>query len=1168
MRIRVLGATSVEADDGVMDKSAPSGRQARLLFTFLVLERHRAVPRDELADALWSGELPHSWEPALRGVVSKVRSVLAAAGLSASDTLGSAFGCYSLNLPANTIVDIESASSAVEAAEAALRDGQPDRASDYALAAREVFKEPFLAEEEGPWVERVRQEIRARLLRSLELLSTAQALRGQAALAVQAAEECTSLDPLRESAYRCLMAAHAAAGNRGDALRAYERCRRVLAEEMGVQPSAETGDAYVKLLGQEPDVGQSPRGVALFPVPVPEALAPSPLFVGRQRELQILLSAWDAARRSDRQVVVLRGEPGIGKTALAAELAHITGKGSGGTVLYGRCDKELLVPYQPFSEALGRYAAACPVDYLRGQTESEQLVRLIPELAQRMPERTGAPLARHDDDRHRLFASTASFLKNIADAGPIVLVLDDLQWAGTAILLLLRYLVRSLTSAPVLFVLTYRDDEISSNRVAMDAVADLRREVNVHDVPLEGLDEQAVAALLSAIGRGFPDTTWSGLSGFLQRETGGNPFYTVEVARQLVESEAGPRGDSLSGESLLAAIGIPASVAEVIQRRRSRLGNRVGRVLAVASVAGREFDLDVVQGVTGLDDDDLLDAMDQAVEAKLIEEVHDVVGRYRFTEGMARDVIYDELSGVRRARLHARVAETIESLHPEEVPNRLSELSHHMLMAGPLGDRMKGFEFAFRAGQQDLDRFAYERAGVHHRRALSLCSDDHEGDVRRCQVLMALATAERKAGRAVLARSAYLQAATLARDLDDPEALASCALGLAADGEPISAWIADEVRISLLEEALEALGERDGELRVRVLADLAKALYYSEQNQRRDAFARQAIETARLMKNPSALAAALSANRAVLCGPANLEIRLAYGEEMIGLAEQAGDIEMLASARLGRLVDLLESGDRTGADAELDASLSLASRQRQPYFLWRASSWDVVRAMLDGRLDDADVGSRHALTLWQDGAEADALQCFRIQQVMLGLLQNRLDDPDDMRQLAAEYPMIPSYRCLAGMVLAARDLHSAAADVFEEFAADGFVSPPFDAYWLLGMAALAETCVYLRDASRAEVLYELLQPFAERVVVVDAFGGGGGVLGSVEHHLAMLAATFGDWDQAGRRLEAALVAHRRLGARPWEERSRTALAQLRRNGDGSRPASWTSHDMGLLRASR
>jgi DNA-binding SARP family transcriptional activator len=247
LRIYLVGPVCLEANGKVLGDWRSVGRQGRLVFAFLAAEHRRAIPREELAEELWREEPPPSWERALSAVLSKLRALLGQAGLPGTAIMGS-FGCCQLRLPADAWIDLEAAAAGLDRAEGALRNGDPQQAWGWAKVAYYIACRPFLVGEEGPWASRTRAELRDVLVRAHESLSEISAWSGEAAMAVRHAEQAVALEPFRETAYQRLMLAHAAAGNRAEALRVYERCCRLLAEELGVSPSPQTEAVYLNVL--------------------------------------------------------------------------------------------------------------------------------------------------------------------------------------------------------------------------------------------------------------------------------------------------------------------------------------------------------------------------------------------------------------------------------------------------------------------------------------------------------------------------------------------------------------------------------------------------------------------------------------------------------------------------------------------------------------------------------------------------------------------------------------------------------------------------------------------------------------------------------------------------------------------------------------------------------
>ncbi len=246
VRAHLLGRLCLEIDEVVVPASAFPGRQGRLVFAYLATHRY-PVARDQLAEILWDVP-PIAWERHLAAVISKLRAVLGQAGLDGEQTISSAFGSYALHLPADTEIDVEAALGYLEDAEAASRAGQPDAVLANADVAANLARRPFLPGDDGPWIELKRTELRAVLVRALELETAILRARGDDRYALRLAEEAVGIEPFRESCWIELMRVHLAAGNRAEGLRAYQRCRALLADELGVSPSREAESAYLELL--------------------------------------------------------------------------------------------------------------------------------------------------------------------------------------------------------------------------------------------------------------------------------------------------------------------------------------------------------------------------------------------------------------------------------------------------------------------------------------------------------------------------------------------------------------------------------------------------------------------------------------------------------------------------------------------------------------------------------------------------------------------------------------------------------------------------------------------------------------------------------------------------------------------------------------------------------
>jgi len=652
LRIFLTSPMTIECGDRVVTERQIGSRQVRLALAFLVVERSRPVSRQELADVLWPGEVPPSWGAAVRGIVSKVRIALTVAGLDGAGLVTNNLGFYQLRLPADAVVDIEEVAESVAAAEEALAGGDHDRACAVALAAGALARRPLLLSEEGPWVERTRAVLRSRLLCALEVLGEARLRRREPSLALLAAEEAVAVEPFRETAYRHLMLAHARSGNRGEALQAYARCRRLLGDELGVDPSPETEAIYLELVGREP----SPPDIRLIPTePTPVAGLPARArapFVGRESELAFLAETWKAARAGHIQLVLLGGQTGIGKSALALEFATELSR-SEAVVLYGDCDKNTLIPYQPIVEALTHYVGACPPERLHLQLggAADDLAFLLPGLHRRLG--TSPPPQPVAPDAYRQFRALVTFLQAVVETAPTLLVIDDLHAAAAETLMLLRHLVRTLEPCALMIVAAYRRNEMIGNPELAETLGALDRENAARRLALDALDGRAVGLLVRELA-GDGAAANPELARWIWDESEGNPRFAVALLRQV--AHALETGKMSAADRFPGSLPAPDSVADSVRQVRAGLSVTAARVLEFACVLGRDFHSAQLSEMTGLGEAALLKVLGEAEQAGLVHELGGALGHYRFTDSLAHRVIAQELGPTRIAWLRDRIS--------------------------------------------------------------------------------------------------------------------------------------------------------------------------------------------------------------------------------------------------------------------------------------------------------------------------------------------------------------------------------------------------------------------------------------------------------------------------------------------------------------------------------
>jgi ATP/maltotriose-dependent transcriptional regulator MalT len=837
-----------------------------------------------------------------------------------------------------------------------------------------------------------------------------------------------------------------------------------------------------------------------------------------------LTARLDRARGGTGSVVLLAGEPGVGKTRTAEEFASLA-RARGCLVAWGRCyEGEGAPSFWPWVQIMRALILDRSSSGMRAEmgAGAPDIAEVVPQVRERLPGLSPSPVVEPAQARFRFFDSMTSFLRNVALKQPLVLVLDDLHCADTPSLLLLQFLVSGLGEAPLVIVGTYRDTEVQPIDPLGRTVAELARTGGFQLIALRGLGREAVARFIrSAAGVEVPESVTAAVYG----QTDGNPFFVTEVIRLL----GAERRLEESDELLATGWAVPQTVREAIRRRVGALPDHTRQLLLVAAVLGRSFHLAALAQTDGLSWGEAASELAPAVGAGLVDEQAARVGQYRFRHALIRETLYEELSAVERMELHARAGEVLEALYRTDLSSHLEELAHHFFLASGAGDLEKAASYAVRAARQSTDRLAYEEAARHFQVALEVqqlgvAADPHE----RCELWLSLGEAWWRAGARAKARESFARAGEVAGREGTSEQVARAALGYG--GLVVPAGLTDRSLVSRLEDALILLGEVESGLRARVLARLAMELYWSPERGRADALVREAVALARRVDDRPALCFALNARRFVIWGPDALNERLQVASELLGLAEQSADVELALQGHRWLITDRLELGDVAGARAELEACTLVAEEARQPLYLWYVSIYRALWALLEGRFEEGEQLASHARTTGQR-AQNESAEVFYLAQVFICRReQGRLGELEDViAGLADRLPAMPLLRCLLALIHAETNKEPKARMILERSAARGFRDFPQDLLWLASMAALSEVCATLQDATTAAALYRLLLPYGERNILQ----GTPACSGSAHRYLGLLASTMRRWEDAERHFAAAVRAHASWGAAPF-----------------------------------
>ncbi|MEA2421938.1 MAG: hypothetical protein QOF55_1037, partial [Thermoleophilaceae bacterium] len=738
-------------------------------------------------------------------------------------------------------------------------------------------------------------------------------------------------------------------------------------------------------------------------------------YVGRRAEREELALLLAQAREGNRRVAFVSGEPGIGKTRLATHLA-VEAHGDGTTVLYGRCDEELGLPYGPWVEALRHYVREGPAAVLRAHAEryGGELGRLVPEVRSVVADYPAPTVTDPETERYLLLAAVSGLLEEATREAPLVLILDDLHWADKPSLALLRHLVTRGGELRLLVIGTYRDSDLTRAHPLTELLADLRREEGVTRVPLAGLDQDDVIAIMEAAAGHEVETEGRQLADAIVRETDGNPVYVGELLRHLLETGALVRGDDgrFRLEGTIEELGLPQSVREVVGRRVERLSEPSRRALAVAAVIGRDFDVSLLAQVMGSDEDELLDLLDEALEASVVNESSGAVGRFTFAHALINHTLYDELGRTRRARLHGRIAAAIEEACGDEPGARVAELAHHSVKAATPADPDKAIDYARRAGERALSDLAPDEALRWFEQAIELVDQIPGADadaVCRCDLLIGLGEAQQQLGDPAH-RETLLDASRLADELGDADRAARAALSNSRGWNRVFGEV-DSDLIAALERAVALDGLKNPARSARLIARQAAELQFHPDHERRWALADEALALARTADDVRTLTHVLLDSIYATWSRDGVLTEHALMDEFTELASGLGDPALSVWAnQLGATLSLLE-GDVGAFEEKLGRVLEKVEELGQPAPRWFARYFLASFHFVRGDLAASERVAEEAAQIGNDAGQRDALMIYGSQIVGVRIHQDRAEEVIEMVEEGVEaYPGIPAWR--------------------------------------------------------------------------------------------------------------------------------------------------------------
>jgi class 3 adenylate cyclase/DNA-binding winged helix-turn-helix (wHTH) protein len=831
--------------------------------------------------------------------------------------------------------------------------------------------------------------------------------------------------------------------------------------------------------------------------------------VGRRDEIAELLDAWERAAHRHGCPVVVSGEPGIGKTRLVEELVARVPEA---IVAWGRCPET------------GAQAAYLPCIQIARQLEGS--VHFGDELAEVLLPEVDVQTVDPSAERLSLHVGVAKLLGS--GNKPVILVVDDLQWADPATLRLMEFVAADLGRAPVLLVVTVRPLTADAPIELVDCLGELARQPGAVRIDLSGLGLDDVTRWLDHRTGGSSDPA---VAQQILERTGGNPFFVGEVVELLACD------GRLDDPEVARSAAVPAAVQDVVRRRVSRLPPDTQQLLAAASVHGRLFDADVVGEVVGASVLDVLDLLEPALDSGLVAE-GDRPGRFQFSHALVAETLANELSSARRARLHAATAMALVRLRAGDLDVRAAEVAHHALEGAAAGVAEMALEWSVRAAGHAAARNAHEDAARHWERAVRALELARPTDATaRIDLLIEQGLAHLRADQVALTYRALVQALDLALDLGDHERIGRAASSMLVEG----LWMAGEdaesalAAVPVLERAVAALPDAPTCERAMTLAILADNAYWMWSPERLDEVSAEAVATARAAGDESVLARTLQKRAGAMWRAGSRDVIAETAQELLEVAGHRGD-ELAATGLMATSCVSWERGDVADAEARIDRAFVIAERLGNPALLSQLGFCRVATLTWRGRLAEAEraLDETHELYRRTRRFASDALRAGFLSVIRTE--QDRVDEVIEDAEVLLAPPYGPWFREAVIWALA----EAGRLDEAEELVA-GQLPPLIDCWLYLGvLAAAAHSRAAIGHVDQVITIRDHLRPHAGHLATT----GTGSAFGDVDYALARCELALGDVDAARRHLDASVAICERSGDSPWLARTLLLRAEL------------------------
>jgi DNA-binding CsgD family transcriptional regulator/tetratricopeptide (TPR) repeat protein len=849
---------------------------------------------------------------------------------------------------------------------------------------------------------------------------------------------------------------------------------------------------------------------------------PHRFIAGRARELEVFRGAFNRMLTGQLQVVLISGEPGIGKTRCAEALAEVA-EDQGALVLWGRCHEEAgAPPYWPWVQILRTYVDASSLDEVRFSLGSaaQDIAAFVPELVNSSHLSREAPgaMVEANRERFRTFDAIRQFLHQATQQVPITLVLDNLHWADPPSLSLLEFLSQELLHSRLLIVGTHRNTDASRKSPLLDTLGGLSRDSNVQRVHLCGLSQASIGEVAQHLcGVDLSETAL----GMIYQRTDGNPLFAIELIKVLIDESAGAEITAMPNR-------IPAGVHETIGRRLIRLSAECNELLCVAAVHGRQFAAREIAATLAQDVPRVLSGLEPAVEAGILQPITAVSGSYQFTHALIRETIYEDLPTVDRLKLHERAADALASIHFSHLESALTRIAHHYHEAATLGDSAKAVIFALRAAESAIRIGAYEDAILHYDHiieALERAGLHHDERVARAYILKG--SALRQLGQIQQSIEVLLEAVNRTQALGSAELLVDVLVFLAM----VTRHADQQHFVPLIQRALALLPEVDSGPRAKALATLAFAKRTLTDKSPVQLLVDESLDMASRCCDATARSACYQLTIMALRGdPESLNRRLQLGQDYIAVARSTRSADLLADAYHWQALNYFESGQLEDLSNLLDHydSINVGRLGLSTLHQYQAGAHRVTLALLRGDWTNLESRIEGLLELGMKTRREDAAGVNGAQMFAL----NR--DLGHLHALAPEIQRIAAGSTSRiwepGLMLICAEIGmlAEARRIFERIADRNFCAISRDDMYVTCLVFCAETCCILEDGNRAAALYQLLRPYegqtANHPTAVS--------FGAAELYLGMLARAAKWPDLARRHFDHAVALNRAMLAWP------------------------------------